>query len=106
MLKLKRWTNGCKISFYLDHIEKLKKGEYIPPVTVEIDAANTCNLNCSFCMYKKYLKASQAVMTLDTYIQLIYNLKHIGVRSITFTGGGESLTNPNFNKFAQIMCFM
>lgn len=91
-----------KILYYLDKIKRIQEGEFVPPVTCEIDTSNLCPLDCSFCMYKKYIKASRAVMSMDVYLRLVYELKRLGTRSITFTGGGEPLTNPNFNTFVEI----
>ena len=33
-----------KIYYYLDQIEKLNKGEFVAPVSCEIDPSNSCNL--------------------------------------------------------------
>jgi MoaA/NifB/PqqE/SkfB family radical SAM enzyme len=85
-----------KILYYLDKVEKIQNKEFVAPVTCEIDPSNKCPLNCSFCMFKRYLKASQAELNYDTYLRLIYELKTLGTSSITFTGGGEPLMHPKF----------
>ena len=86
-----------KIYYYLDAVEKLRNGEWVPPITCEIDPSNKCMLDCEFCMFEKYRKDSLEILELDTYISLIGELHNIGTRSLTFTGGGEPLMNPNFN---------
>ena len=86
-----------KIYYYLDEVEKLKKREWAAPITCEIDPSNKCMLDCEFCMFEKYRKSSGAILDLDIYISLIGELHNIGTKSITFTGGGEPLMNPNFN---------
>jgi len=86
-----------KIYYYLDAVEKLRKGEWVPPVTCEIDPSNRCMLDCEFCMFEKYRKLSGENLDLDTYISLLGELHNMGTKSITFTGGGEPLMNPNFN---------
>lgn len=91
-----------KITFYLEEIKQIKNQEFIPPVTCEIDISNKCSLDCKFCMCSKYIKNSRVDMTMENYLRLIYDLKRIGTRSITFTGGGEPLENPLFNKFIDI----
>ncbi|MHA1801625.1 MAG: radical SAM protein [Candidatus Heimdallarchaeaceae archaeon] len=87
-----------KIYYYLDEVERLERGEYVPPVTCEIDPSNKCNLDCDFCMFDKYRKESNEVLPWDIYTKLIKELAESGSKSITFTGGGEPLTNPHFNQ--------
>jgi len=91
-----------KIYYYLDAVEKMKKGIWVPPITCEIDPSNKCMLDCEFCMFEKYRKDSGEILDLDTYISLIGELHNMGTKSITFTGGGEPLMNPNFNLMVKI----
>lgn len=86
-----------KIHYYLDEIDRMQKGIYLNPISCEIDISNKCMLNCSFCMYKEYRKNNNVNLDKKIYEKLLYELKKIGVKSITFTGGGEPLMNPNFN---------
>lgn len=87
-----------KIYYYLDEVEKLQRGEYVAPVTCEIDPSNRCNLDCDFCMFSSYRKSSNEHLPWDIYIKLIKELANAGSKSITFTGGGEPLMNPRFNQ--------
>jgi len=89
-----------KIVFYMKEVNEAIQGKAISPITCEIDPSNYCNLNCNFCMYAKYIKNNREHLDLKTFINLIYELKVIGVKSITFTGGGEPLMNPSFNEMA------
>jgi len=91
-----------KIYYYLDQVEKLNKGEWVPPVSCEIDPSNACNLDCDFCMFANWRKDHHEHLDLETYISLIGELQKMGTRSITFTGGGEPLMNPNFNLMVSI----
>lgn len=95
-------TMENKIYYYLDQIKKLQNGEFVPPVSCEIDPSNQCPADCSFCMFSQYIKTSRVHMKWDVYLKLIYELKHLGTKSITFTGGGEPLMNPKFNDMAQV----
>ena len=89
-----------KIYYYLDQVEKLERGEYVPPITVEIDPSNKCMLKCGFCMFENYRECSNELLDFDIYTSLLHDLQ--GTKSITFTGGGEPLMNPNFNKMAKL----
>ena len=86
-----------KIVHYMDEISNTKDGKDVYPVTCEIDPSNACNLNCSFCMYARYLKINRDLLPWEIYRNLITELKLLKVKSITFTGGGEPLMNPRFN---------
>lgn len=95
-----------KIYYYLDKVESLIAGNPEMPVTVEIDPSNRCQLDCDFCMFKALRKIDPIVpgspdkpdLPYDVYKHLLLDLKRVGVKSITFTGGGEPLLNENFNR--------
>lgn len=87
-----------KIYYYLDQVEKLIQGEFVPPVTCEIDPSNKCMLDCNFCMFENYRDCSREDLPWEIYQNLIHDLKNLGTRSITFTGGGEPLMHPQFNQ--------
>jgi MoaA/NifB/PqqE/SkfB family radical SAM enzyme len=91
-----------KIYYYLDELERLRKGEWVPPISCEIDPSNRSMLDCEFCMFEKYRKLSGENLDLNTYISLVGELHNMGTKSITFTGGGEPLLNPNFNLMVNI----
>lgn len=67
------------------------------PITCEIDPSNRCQNNCNFCMYADY-RQNNAMLELGAYEDLLEDLKAMGTKSITFTGGGEPLTNPDFDR--------
>jgi len=90
-----------KILYYIDQVEKVQRGEFVPPITCEIDPSNKCPLDCSFCMFKKYINASNATLDYDIYLRLIYELHSLGTQSITFTGGGEPLMHPKFENLVR-----
>ena len=47
-----------KIYYYIDKVEQLEKGNFVGPITCEIDPSNRCNADCNFCMFSKYRKDS------------------------------------------------
>jgi len=91
-----------KIYYYLDQVEKLNSGEFVAPVSCEIDPSNSCNLKCNFCMFGDWRENHHEHLDLDLYISAIGDLHKMGTRSITFTGGGEPLMNPNYNLMSKM----
>jgi MoaA/NifB/PqqE/SkfB family radical SAM enzyme len=87
-----------KIYYYLDAVEKLQNGEFVAPITAEIDPSNKCMLDCEFCMFQDHIKSHRNILPWEIYITLLGELRELGTKSITFTGGGEPLTNPRFNQ--------
>ncbi|MBW2044788.1 MAG: radical SAM protein [Deltaproteobacteria bacterium] len=91
-----------KIYYYLDKVRDTLEGKYVPPVTCEIDPSNACPLDCTFCMYAKFRKAHRQDLDWATYLRLITDLARHGVKSVTFTGGGEPLMHPRFNDMVEV----
>jgi MoaA/NifB/PqqE/SkfB family radical SAM enzyme len=83
-----------KIYYYLDQVDRLMKGEFVGPVTCEIDPSNKCPLRCGFCMFENYLEENRVNLDYTIYESLLCELKELGTKSITFTGGGEPLAHP------------
>jgi len=86
-----------KIYYYLDQVDRLMNGEFVGPITCEIDPSNKCPLRCSFCMFDEYLEENRVNLDYSIYESLLCELKEIGTKSITFTGGGEPLAHPKIN---------
>lgn len=82
------------------------EGQTVMPVSCEVDVSNLCNLDCSFCMFSKFRSKVRDMLDWQTYTSLIYQLKEVGCRSITFTGGGEPLLHPDFNQMADFAYYL
>jgi len=86
-----------KIYYYLDEVDKIRSGQFVPPPTCEIDPSNNCMLDCDFCLFSNYLKTEKVNLDYWVYRKLIRELRGLGTKSITFTGGGEPLLHPRIN---------
>lgn len=75
----KLWNHPDRISNFINN-------EIVQPITAEIHLTNACNNNCYYCGANKDDKKS---MNFDVMMQTIEFLKHIGVKAVVFTGGGE-----------------
>jgi len=87
--------NQLKVLHWKDRIEKIIDGGFPPPVTVEIDPSNNCNHNCPHCFYKEFREGKNRHLPKKTLFNIIEQLILAGVKSITFTGGGEPLANAH-----------
>jgi MoaA/NifB/PqqE/SkfB family radical SAM enzyme len=103
---------GMKLFQHMDKLHEIKLGHRPPPVNVEIDLSNRCSLGCSWCHFAythtrgplagKMDKPQDAIgggdlMQRDFASDIFRQLADAGVKSITFTGGGEPTVHPDFD---------
>lgn len=86
-----------KIFHYKDKIDSLPKenNEIKPPLHIRIKPTNVCNHNCWYCAYKvDNLQLGQDMVERDyipeeKMMEIIDDCVEMGVKAITFSGGGE-----------------
>lgn len=91
--------SNLKIFGHLEEVHKVKRGERIAPIYVRIKPTNRCNQNCYYCHYKNpYLELDQYhaadEISREKILEIIQDFKDIGVKAVTFSGGGEPLLYP------------
>lgn len=91
--------SNLKIFGHLEEVNKVKCGARIAPIYVRIKPTNRCNQNCYYCHYKNpYLKLDQYnpadEINREKMLEIIQDFKDIGVKAVTFSGGGEPLLYP------------
>lgn len=86
--------NPMKILNHWFTLKGILKNWNPPPISVEIDPSNVCNHDCVWCMFEEFKKKKPAMLPTKTMLALITELAEGGVKSVTFTGGGEPLMNP------------
>jgi len=91
-----------KVLKYLDRFR-----DHPPPVNVEVDLSNRCNLGCKFCHFAythskgKHVKGCKLdpvcgdMMGRKLALKIVQELKEFGVRSVTWAGGGEPTLHPH-----------
>lgn len=116
MGKLKSFiAPATKLYQHLPVLHAIKLGERPPPINVEIDLSNRCSLGCEWCHFaythtRGPLAGKQAgpanaisggdLMDLALAESILDQLSEVGVKSITWTGGGEPTLHPQFNAIA------
>ena len=103
---------GLKLFAHMDRLHAIQQGHKPPPVNVEIDLSNRCSLGCEWCHFAythtrgplagKRDKPGGAVsggdlMELTLANHILWQLHDAGVKSVTWTGGGEPTLHPNFD---------
>lgn len=106
-----------KSLWHLEQLQELKaSGKTSAPVNVEIDLSNRCSLGCSWCHFgythtRGPLTGKQAgpeertaggdLMDVQLAYSIFAQLAGAGVRSVTFTGGGEPTLHPHFDSIVR-----
>jgi MoaA/NifB/PqqE/SkfB family radical SAM enzyme len=85
--------NSRKLLLWRDHLEAISRGEFMPPVSADIDPSNYCNLNCSWCIHRDYRKSNEALLPQELMLELARFLGRWGVKGVCIGGGGEPLLN-------------
>lgn len=79
----------------------IKKHQRIPPIHLQLNPTNKCNLNCEWCSCKNDDRQSELSLEDITYIRDI--LFPLGMDAVTISGGGEPLLHPNINGIIDIL---
>lgn len=80
-----------------DHLAAIKEGRVLAPVHVRIKPINLCNHDCWYCAYRAeglQLGAEMEerdVLPTDKMFEIVEDIVEIGVKAVTFSGGGEPL---------------
>ncbi len=84
---------------FVDHLE----GRRIAPVNVEISPCGVCNASCDFCFYANGDLGGHRKVFLDKrrLIDLLSECSDMGVKSISWTGGGEPSLYPDIHAVVQ-----
>lgn len=101
-----------KILFHTDRLAAIKAGKKPPPINIEIDLSNRCSLGCEWCHFAYTHTRGPLAGKVDTpngripggdlmdyelAKSIIVQAHEFGVRSITWTGGGEPTLHPRFD---------
>ena len=86
--------NTMKVLHHWDTLNGILKGWNPTPISCEIDPSNLCNHDCVWCMYHDFKLQKNLMIPKKIMFKLIRELGKGRVKSVTFTGGGEPLTNP------------
>lgn len=98
--------SNLKIFHYKEKLDSLSSdtNEIKAPIHIRIKPTNVCNHNCWYCAYKvDNLQLGQDMVEKDfipeqKMMEIINDCKDMGVKAITFSGGGEPFTYRYFSQ--------
>ena len=97
-MELKNFDFTKKINLHPEQLVKLKNNKRPFPITIEVDLTNHCNHRCSFCCWGEDIAIDKSSLTTSTIKKCIKDMKKLGAKAITFTGGGEPMIHKHFYK--------
>ncbi|MBF0368834.1 MAG: radical SAM protein [Magnetococcales bacterium] len=89
--------SSLKFLRFGDRLQALEKGTVAAPVHIRIKPTNRCNHDCWYCCYKvSHLNLGEKMVEEDAIPEdkmheIADDLVAMGVKAVTFTGGGEPL---------------
>ena len=93
---------GAKLAFHKEKIEALSNNQVTAPISVRIKPTNKCSHKCFYCAYQPEfgLTVSEKFNFKDKIpkekmMEILDDFKEIGVKAITYAGGGEPLMYPH-----------
>ncbi|GFK94958.1 GTP 3',8-cyclase 1 [Fundidesulfovibrio magnetotacticus] len=95
-----------KIFHYRERLDALEQGRALPPLHVRLKPINACNHRCSYCCYRSdslflgELLSEKDSIPRAKMLEMAADMIEVGVRAVTFTGGGEPLIYPHFAEAA------
>lgn len=92
-----------KIFHFKEKIDSLPKSidKIMPPIHIRIKPTNICNHNCSYCSYRlKNVQLGKDMVIKDQIpkdkmLEITDDIIEMGVKSVTFSGGGEPFCYPH-----------
>jgi len=92
---------STKIFHFPDRLAAVTAGKVPAPVHIRLKPTNRCNHRCHYCCYRnKNLFLSQLMneadeIPRDKMAELVNDFGKMGVKAVTFSGGGEPLCYPH-----------
>lgn len=93
--------SSLKALRFPDRLKALKEGSLAAPVHVRVKPVNACNQHCWYCAYRAEDLELGSGMRLADRIpeakmeEIVSDLIAMGVKAVTFSGGGEPLLYPS-----------
>lgn len=92
-----------KIIWHPEKLQSFLKEEVVAPIYVRFKPTNRCNHRCFYCSYEPDFGDIRRVSRKDEIpreklMEIVSDFKNIGVKAVTYSGGGEPLVHPNISE--------
>lgn len=101
--------SNLKIFAHSKELDAIGRGERVSPIYIRIKPTNYCNHNCYYCSYADSALGLRDSVNRQDQIpwekmrEIIRDLDEMGVKAVTFSGGGEPLVYPHIVETMQGM---
>lgn len=82
-----------------DAVRNTTREGWIPPIHLQLNPTNRCNLDCDICSCSGRDKNLE--LNIETQLEIIDRCLALGTQSVTITGGGEPLLYPHFKELVE-----
>lgn len=92
--------SNLKIFAHADKLNRIHNGERIAPLYIRMKPTNYCNHKCYYCSYADSELGLRDIVNHKDQIpwekmhEIINDMKEMGVKAVTLSGGGEPLVYP------------
>lgn len=97
-----------KIVWFPEKLQSFVKGTTTPPIYVRIKPLNKCNHGCFWCVYHSDMTEMHSDMNAkdsipkEKFRELLGDLREMGTKAVTYSGGGEPLMYKGIEEFLQL----
>lgn len=91
-----------KILRHYDKLVECAKDQYPFPVSMVVYPSYDCNYHCPHCIMREERKTG-GQLSRKTLMKLVDDCVCYGIETVTFSGGGEPLTNPHVEDTARLL---
>jgi len=104
---MKNKYSHLKIALHKNKLDSIINKNVSAPTYVRIKPTNRCNHNCFFCIYNEsYANMHNHMgykdeLSREKLLEILEDFKEIGVKAITYSGGGEPLIHPNIEEIME-----
>lgn len=105
--------SNLKIFRHKEYLDAIEHGIWKSPIYVRLKPTNICNHHCAYCTYGSgdtYQKTEnrdmvdhRSTIPWDKMREIISDIVEMGVKAVTFSGGGEPLTYPYIKDIAKML---
>ena len=103
--------SAVKVFYHKDALDALGRHKHIAPLYIRLKPTNVCNHHCAYCTYGSgdtHQKTENRdsiehrdMIPWGKLQEIIADMGAMGVKAITFSGGGEPLTYPHIREAVQ-----